>query len=218
MISSDNDSAFIDIVANIFGVILLITLFIFIVRGTLSIEIIEKTQPDIKTIDFTPPKKPIFPPYSYYILFYENRYLKLDRQFIVQTLINQPQKDEFQTAYGKVQIDYGDNYGIRLLEKDFFYSDIDSYKITIFLEKSKIKAEGKLLDINKECDFVRQIKNNKGTAIPSFIVHKTGMDLFSRIYPCLINSKIRFRWQNIYSDELSFTRNAIDFIRYESKR
>jgi hypothetical protein len=94
----------------------------------------------------------------------------------------------------------------------YLFSDIDYYRLTFKLEPTGIKTVGKDLPVGQETTFIAQIKTEMDTMIPTFLVHKTGMELFSRVFPHLMTSQIRFRWQ-VIEDEVFFKRTHKDFNR-----
>jgi len=208
--NNDNDGAFVDVVTNAFGVIVLITLFIFVASGVISVQQVGKTELETETIDFTPSERFLFPPYSRYTLFYANKVLEIDFNSVARQLVNQPQKTEISMPYGTFKLFDGTLRDIA--PQPYLFSDIDYYRLTFELVPAGIETAGKKLPIGAENHFIAQIKAEMGTMIPTFIVHKTGMELFARVFPYLMKSQMRFRW-HVIEDEVPFTRTPKDFNR-----
>ncbi len=204
--NQDNDGAFVDVVTNAFGVIILITLFIFVASGVITVQQVGKTE----TIDFTPSKRILFPPYSRYYLFYADKVLEIDLNPVASQLANQPQKDEVSMPYGTFKLSDGTSRDIA--PRPYLFSDIDYYLLTFELLPTGIEKTAKKLPIGTENDFLAQIKAEIGTMIPTFIVHKTGMELFAQLFPHLIKSQMRFRW-HVIEDKVLFKRTQKDFNR-----
>lgn len=206
--NDDNDGAFVDMVTNAFGVILLITLFIFVASGAILVQQVDNMEPENETIDFTPSKRFLFPPYSRYYLFYADKVLDFDLNSVARQLVNDPQNVEVSLPYAVFQLFDGRDVS----PAQYLFSDIDYFRLSFELVPSGIELAGQNLLIGEEAHFIDKVKAEMGTMMPTFMVHKTGMDLFSRVFPYLMKSKIRFRWVLI-KDKESFTRMPADFNR-----
>jgi hypothetical protein len=202
-----NDESFVDIVTNAFGVILLITLFIFITSSLISVQRVGKTKLENKTIDFTPSKRFLYPPYSRFYLFYADKMLEVDLNSVARKLLEQSQKSQISMPYGTFSL--GDQLA---RNSKSLYSDIDHYNLTFDLQPTGIEKVGKNILIGQEKTFIAQVKQQMGTTIPTFMVHKTGMEVFSRVFPYLMESQIRFRW-HIIEEQVYFVRTPTDFNR-----
>jgi hypothetical protein len=212
---NDNDGAFVDMVTNAFGVILLITLFIFVASGAVLVQHVDKTNPEdeTKTIDFLPSKRFLFPPYSRYYLFYADKVLDFDLNSVSRQLVNDPQKIEVSLPYAVFEL-FDGSLRDASPPPQYLFSDIDYYRLTFELVPSGIETVGQNLPVGDEAHFLDQVKAEieMGTMMPTFMVHKTGMDLFARVFPYLMKSQIRFRWM-VIKDKESFRRTPADFNR-----
>lgn len=141
---TDSDRAFVDIVANTFGVIVLLTLFVFIARTPFSSPDVGEVQTERQTIDFAPSKRFLFPPYSHYFLLYQGRILEIDLNAVAEALAQAPDRFEVPVSYGVFQLwDRlhlpGTTPGHTV---DYLFSDVDFYRLTLNLTRAAESATG----------------------------------------------------------------------------
>jgi hypothetical protein len=188
----EDSHAFIDIISNTLGVLILLTLLSVILSGKIS-EIKSKIQPsDHLTIDFNMPKRNLFLPNSSYYIAISDQIVHWQVDEIAYFLLKNPDK-----AVGKIptgEFVFLDMAGYT--EEKTIPTDIDSYKLFFTPNRKTIKNQSVMSkeDINALFASLKidYIKNN---IVPLFFVYPSGINIFAKLHDKIINSDIRMRWR-----------------------
>lgn len=204
--------SFVDLISNLLGVFIIITLLFVLLRLSYA------TQAEtVETLPVTPKATEFFRLWDNYYLVVEDRIILIDINKIAQHYAENG-SHYFHNAQGKIQID-----NFETNEKFGARRDPGSYAFTFTPDIQKLITENKPLEDYQ--GFINNLANNyqKYQILPTFMVLESGMEVFSDIYPQLMQAGIRHRWypmqKNTYSNEYNIIIRhlAVDFNKRDVK-
>jgi len=185
----DDQHAFIDIISNTLGVLILITLLSIILSGELSETEVELKPADRLTIDIHPPRRDLFLSKSNYYIAINQHIVPWPVEAIGKMLLEQRDLSAGSIDIGEFLFldytEYGDRPG-------YLPADADCYNLSLTPDpKAIVKLPPPDIDT-----LAAKIGNDyrEKHIIPLFFVYPSGMNIFSKIHRRLAEGNIRLRW------------------------
>jgi hypothetical protein len=207
----ETDQAFVDIISNTLGILILITLLTIIISGQISNVDISNKKIGKDKLSVNEPIKPIFKKKTSVYVSLENNIVKLSLDEAGEFLIKHPNKTIYDASIGRMEFmdfaDLGEN-------KPRMHRDIDCYDFKIKIDKKKFDALPKtVID-----QLFQQIKQDYGSEefIPLFFVYSSGIEAFSQLHKRLMTHNIPYRWVPT-RNTITLFRSHLGFTHYYSK-
>lgn len=203
---NDWDSAFADIVSNLFGVMLILTVIALVT--TAAGEIMTNQAGEGKErLRFAPAPFERFPPWSDYWVIKGDRVVRLDLEAVAaevgadrltprgNDLVGATPQATFTWEDERVFFELG-------LAADVGTSDLDAFKLRLRLDEAWLASQppmtapapGQVVQALFAAD-------TTGRRVPGIFVYASGFELFARLQPLLIARGLRFRWTPLEEDE-----------------
>jgi len=185
----DDQHAFVDVISNTLGVLILLTLLSILLHGQLS-TISKHTMPsEHRTIEIKMPRRNLILPNSSYFIAISNRIIPLPLHEIARKLLQ-----DREMIIGDLQI--GTFIFINLSvnhDTKFFPRDTNCYHLSF---KPNLKSIENFYKLSDTSTLFEEIKNSyiENNIVPLFFVYPSGMNIFSKLHRNLTKDKIRMRW------------------------
>lgn len=219
----DWDSAFGDIVSNLLGVMLIITVLALIagLGGQLNQARDEETKDDLL---FAPPPHERFPPWSEYWVVKDGRFFRLELDAIVDEIANNrltPKGSNWVGRTAQLEFLWEDERALHTLglAARIGSGDADTYRLRMTLSSDWLASQSMAGSEDAALALLTERQQADPRRVPGIFVYASGFDLFSRLQPLLIRNHLRYRWtahleeepMMLYRDPSQFT--ADDFRR-----
>ncbi|WP_089718569.1 hypothetical protein [Candidatus Entotheonella palauensis] len=202
------ESGFLDIASNTLAVVLIVTMI-----SLLSIRSHTRASTDPRavvdpTVEFRQLSSTLFGPFSTYFFVLEDRLVQWDQEgFVADLLERGPQGKTLVRAQGRLRLKGGATTP----------RDVNGFEAIFYLDPQGMLTDQAEWDEAQETAWLQQLVQSyeRDHIAPTFIVYRSGMNRFARLYPQLRESGVRFRWYAWRDrDVFRLTRRVSDFTRF----
>lgn len=200
-------SGFLDIATNTLAVVMIVTMFSLLTVRPQSYASKDPSAILDPPLRFHAPTSQLFRPFTTYYFVFENRVVPWDQESFVEALFaGGPGVETVTGPQGRVRLQGGAATA----------RDVDEFQALFLPDFEAMAAQAAVWDDAATGPWLeglsRAVQTNNA---PTFIVYRSGMDLFARLYPRLRDWGIRFRWYAWQDKEpLKIVRRVSEFTSF----